>query len=117
MKRFLYPLLLLGCLCWPGCGGTARTAETAGAARAAARGDVDLITVEGRVTLRGPRAENVVMLETDQHNLYILVLEEVDGRALRANLPGRFRITGSLFLNEWDGKTFTHLRPVSLECL
>ena len=100
-------LLLLLSLCWLSCSGAASDR-----ARAA-----DVITVEGQVTVRGNTPLTVVMLETDQQNLYILALDDAERRVLEPNLPTYYRITGRLFADTWNGRLFAHLSPTSMEKL
>lgn len=97
--------MLLG-VCWLGCAsGTAQLTSE------------DVITVEGQVTLRGNTPFTALMLETDQHNLYVLVMGEAQRQALESTLPARFRITGAIYADDWNGQRFTHLRPIALERL
>ena len=104
MKSLL--LLLLG-LCWLGCAGTDAPSDQARA--------LDVITVEGQASVRGNTPFTAVMLETDQRNLYVLALDEADRHTLERELPARLRITGVLYLGDWNGLPYAHLRPTSVE--
>ncbi len=100
--------LLLG-LCWLGCAGT-----TSGTNQLTSD---DVITVEGQVTVRGNTPFTAIMLETDQRNLYVLVMGEAQRQALQPTLPGRFRITGAVYADDWNGRAYAHLRPIVMERL
>lgn len=106
MKSLL--LLLLG-LCWLGCSGPN---AAPGEARTA-----DVITVEGQLSVRGNTPFTAVLLETDQRNLYVLALDDADRRALEPGLPARYRITGVLYANTWNGHPYAHLKPTTMEKL
>ena len=99
-------LLLLLCLVAPGCAGTAPESSTD-----------DLVTVEGLVTVRGNMPFARLVLETDAHNLYLLVLPDPQRRALQEDLPGRYRVRGTVSLGDWDGRPFAQIAPFSLERL
>ena len=102
------PLLLLS-LCWLGCSGPNAPSDQARA--------VDVITVEGQVSVRGNTPFTVVMLETDQRNLYVLALDENERRTLEPGLPARYRITGLLYADTWNGQPYAHLNPTAMERL
>jgi len=78
-------------------------------------GTAERITVEGLITVRGnvPFAE--VVLETDNHNLYVL---ELNGEQ-RAELmtPAKAVIDGRVFLGVWNGSPFAHLEVLSWEII
>ena len=105
MRILLYVLLGLG---WLGCAGASGTNQLT---------SDDVITVEGQVTVRGNVPFTALMLETDQHNLYLLVLGEAERQSLDATLPARFRITGAVYVDDWNGRPYTHLRPIAMERL
>ena len=95
----------------------------------------DSLTVEGAVSWRGnmpsvaytdepapqeeadtlapdelsPRMTSALMLETDEGLLYVLALSEEEA-ALQQAAPGVFRVTGELYADTWNGKTYAHLR-------
>ena len=106
MRRVL--CLLLG-LCWLGCAGT-----TSGTNQLTSD---DVITVEGQVTVRGNTPFTAIMLATDQRNLYVLAMGEAQRQALQPTLPGRFRITGAVYADHWNGRPYAHLRPIVMERL
>ncbi len=70
------------------------------------------ITVKGMVTVRGNEPFARPILETDGGNLYVLVNDRQE-----APRHGAYRVTGSLFLDEWNGMPFTHLRVNHAEVL
>jgi len=70
--------------------------------------DENTITVEGMVTARGNEPFSAYVLETDSRNFYVLNLEEADRGGF--STPARIRATGSLYLTNWMGRPFTHLR-------
>ena len=100
--------LLLG-LSWLGCAGT-----TSGTNQLTSD---DVITVEGQVSVRGNTPFTALMLETAQRNLYVLVMSEAKRKALQPTLPGRFRITGAVYADDWNGRPYAHLRPIVMERL
>lgn len=100
--------LFLG-LCWLGCGG--------GASGANQLTSEDVITIEGQITVRGNTPFTALMLETDQRNFYVVVLNEAQRQTLQPTLPARFRITGAVYADDWNGQRFAHLRPIAMERL
>lgn len=68
---------------------------------------VDRITVEGMVSVRGNEPFTAVMLESDGRNLYVLRLEPADRAALLT--PQRYRVTGVLSVDDWNGVRLTFL--------
>ncbi|MEZ4701864.1 MAG: hypothetical protein R2834_16115 [Rhodothermales bacterium] len=73
------------------------------------------IVVEGMVTARGNAPFVVQLLETDQQNAYVLVMDE----AIRNQYvnPARLRVSGVVYVADWAGRPFTHLRVTRLESL
>ena len=95
----------------------------------------DSLTVEGAVSWRGnepsiaytdepaasedadtlapeqlsPRLTSALMLETDEGLLYVLALSQ-ETAALQEAAPGVFRVTGELYADTWNGKTYAHVR-------
>ena len=67
----------------------------------------DRIIVEGHVSVRGNEPFTAVVLETDQRTRYLLVLTPEMRSALSA--PARIRVTGRLFLGEWNGRPYAHI--------
>ena len=106
MRTFL--CLMLG-LCGLGCAG-APSGTTPLTSQ-------EVITVEGQITVRGNTPFTALVLETDQRNLYVLVMGEAQRQALQPTLPAHFRITGAVYADHWNGKTYTHLRPIAMERL
>ncbi len=99
-------LVLLPALCWLGCAGPAPS-HTAH----------NVLTVEGRVSVRGHTPFTGVLLETDQRNFYVLALDEAARRDLVPELPARYRVTGLLYGADWNGIRYAHLRPTKMEPL
>ena len=99
-------LFLLGILMAIGCAGPSAAPSTD-----------DLVAVEGLVTVRGNAPFERLVLETDDRNLYLLALPEPQRRALQEELPGRYRIRGTVSLGDWDGQPFAQIAPFSLERL
>jgi len=75
----------------------------------------DVITVEGRVSVRGNMPLTALVLETEQRTLYVLVLDEADAAAWEPNLPARLRVTGHLYADDWNGFRYAHLRATNIE--
>ncbi len=73
----------------------------------------DRIAVVGDVSSRGQEPFTVQMLETDQQNLYILVLDEGQRRSYVT--PARVHVTGIVYVDEWAGRPYTHLRVERIE--
>ena len=70
------------------------------------------ITVEGRTSVRGNEPFAEYVLQTDDRNAYVLTFE--DGADLPPN-PARLRVTGTLYLADWNGRPYAHLRVQSWE--
>lgn len=83
------------------------------ACRSTAPASADTVTVEGTVTMRGNEPFAVPVLETDDRALYVLIFEERDASPLRT--PRRYRITGELYRDLWQGRPFAHLRVATWE--
>lgn len=71
------------------------------------------IVVEGEVTARGQEPFVVQVLETDDRNAYVLVLDEAQRR--QYTNPARIRVAGVVYVAEWNGRPFTHLRVSRIE--
>lgn len=69
----------------------------------------EIITVEGRASVRGNAPFTALVLETDARNLYVLETTDATAR-LRDAVPGRFRVTGTLYRDDWNGRPYAHLR-------
>lgn len=102
-KRWLTGLFLavLGAVLAAGCVGS--------------RGAAAEIVVEGMLTARGNAPFVAQVLETDQQNLYVLVMD--DSVRVRVGNPSRLRVTGDVFVADWNGRPFTHLRVRRAEVL
>lgn len=75
--------------------------------------DVSIQEVEGMVSVRGNEPFTAVMLQTKEDNWYILDLTPEQRRAL-VN-PSVQRVTGTVYLGDWNGNPFTHLRVAEIE--
>lgn len=93
--RFLFAIPIVALLVLTGCTST-RTGET------------EMITVEGTVTVRGNEPFTAVFLQTKEDNWYILDLTQ-DQRNGLVN-PSIQRAIGAVYLGDWNGTPFTHLR-------
>lgn len=107
-------LLLFLLLFGFGCASNTTVTQTPGASRYTM---YDEITVEGEVSVRGHEPFTAIMLETNQNNVYVLKLDEEMQQQLPSRLPARYRITGILTADTWQGRTYAHLQPTSLEPL
>ncbi|NQV72947.1 hypothetical protein HQ496_07480 [bacterium] len=72
-----------------------------------------LITVSGRAVVMGNVPFTALILETKEHNSYILKMDE----AMRDSLmtPAQIEVLGELYLAEWNGKPFAHIRVSQLK--
>ncbi len=77
--------------------------------------ETETITVMGVATVRGNVPFTTVMLETEERNLYVLVLDDEQRAALDRTLPARLRVTGELYRGEWHGRPIAHLRCQALQ--
>ncbi len=73
----------------------------------------EVITVEGSVSRRGNVPFTALMLETPEHNLYILTFDEQPAPELSVSY--RYRITGRLYRDDWNSRPFAHLRVIRVE--
>ncbi len=73
----------------------------------------DVITAEGIVTVRGNVPFTAVVLETDDHNWYILEMTQ----SMRDGFmtPARLKVNGRLYLDDWRGRPFAHLEVHEFE--
>ena len=71
--------------------------------------EADTITVEGMVTVRGNEPFAAYVLETSDRNTYVLVFPEA------VETPARLRVTGRLYLGEWDGQSYAHIEVHAYE--
>ena len=71
------------------------------------------ITVSGRAVVMGNVPFTALILETKDRNSYILTM----GNAMRDSLmtPAQIEVEGELYLAEWNGKPFAHIRVSQLK--
>ncbi|NND71133.1 MAG: hypothetical protein HKN43_06110 [Rhodothermales bacterium] len=99
MKITILTIALLS-ICLTGC----TTAENTASA--------DIITVEGRVNQRGNTPFQAWMIETSDRNSYILVWDAEGGQYSTSK---NYRVTGRLYVDQWNGKDYAHLDVISIE--
>ncbi len=75
--------------------------------------EMDLTEVEGTVTVRGNEPFTAVMLQTNEDNWYILDLTP-EQRSGLVN-PSVQRVRGSVYLGDWNGRPFTHMKVAQIE--
>lgn len=68
---------------------------------------LEILSLEGLVTVRGNVPFNAAILETDARNFYVLKLTTEQQSMLIT--PARYRVIGRLYLDDWNGKPFAHL--------
>jgi len=68
---------------------------------------MEILSLEGLITVRGNVPFNAPILETDSRNFYVLKLTTEQQRMLIT--PERYRVIGRLYLDDWNGKPFAHL--------
>ena len=74
---------------------------------------MEILSLEGLITVRGNVPFNAAILETDGRNYYVLKLTpEQESRLMT---PERYRVTGRLYLDEWNGRSFAHLEVRELK--
>lgn len=86
-------LVLLSCMA-PGCATQPPT--------------VEVVTVEGTVTVRGNEPFAAYILETESRNTYVLNFGDAGAGALQT--PARLRVTGTPYKADWNGRPYAHLR-------
>jgi len=71
------------------------------------------MVVQGTITVRGNVPFTAVILQTTSRNHYILTLSP----EMRARLitPSIRKVTGYLYLDQWNGRDFAHLDVISIE--
>lgn len=71
------------------------------------------LVVEGTITVRGNEPFSAVILQTSDRNHYILKMST----AMRKRLitPAYRRVTGRLYLEQWNGRDFAHLEVYQIE--
>ena len=75
----------------------------------------EFMTVEGQISVRGNEPFTAVILYTAARNYYVLKLKEEDRRELLT--PATYRVTGELYLGQWNGRNFAHLAVSDLVSL
>jgi len=78
-----------------------------------AEASVDLLTVEGVITVRGNEPFTAVILQTENRNSYILKMSPE--MRLRLITPAYRRVTGRMYLDKWNGRDFVHLEVYRME--
>lgn len=69
--------------------------------------DRDVITVEGVVAARGHEPFVRYVLETPERNFYALRIPKEDEAEFQT--PTRLTVTGRVYVDDWDGRAFTHI--------
>lgn len=82
------------------------------ACRSASPPSGDVITVSGEVTVRGNEPFAAYVLETADRNFYVLEMDPETARAI--STPSHAEITGEVYLAEWNGRPFAHLRVIDV---
>ncbi len=68
------------------------------------------LTVEGIASVRGNEPFTRIMLTTDERNSYVLAFSSEEQRSeLQRQAPARFRVSGRLYADSWQGRTWAHL--------
>ena len=72
-----------------------------------------IITVSGRAVVMGNVPFTALILETKDRNSYILKMDD----AMRDSLmtPAQIEVQGELYLGQWNGKPFAHIRVSDLK--
>ncbi|MEM1095373.1 MAG: hypothetical protein AAGJ10_12295 [Bacteroidota bacterium] len=73
----------------------------------------DTVTVEGQVSMRGNEPFTAYMLETANQNLYVLTFPE--GQEQSFTTAARYRLTGTVSADLWNGQRLAHLRVLEAE--
>ena len=71
------------------------------------------ITVEGMVTARGNEPFVRYVLETEDRTYYVLRLPETEPAIF--STPTRLKTTGRVYVEFWNGRSYTHLDVSSWE--
>ena len=69
-----------------------------------------MIALEGTLSQRGSEPYTALVLETNQRNLYVLNLDEMQRDVLAVDAPKRVRVTGTLYEDTWNGRAMAHIR-------
>lgn len=96
-------MLMAGCVATSGA--TKGDAATGGAPS-------DHITVEGRAVVMGNVPFTALMLQTEDRNSYILKMDAEERAELMT--PARVRVSGVLYLDDWNGRPYAHIRVLKL---
>ena len=89
-------------------------AVAAGCAGTRPDGPDRLLTVEGIASVRGNEPFTRLILTTDERNSYVLHFEtDAERGELQRLAPARFRVTGHLEADSWQGRTWAHIVVVS----
>ena len=75
----------------------------------------DVITVEGEVWARGNAPFRKYVLTTGQQNHYVLNLEDMAESSFQT--PVQARVVGYVYVDQWNGDRFAHLRVSEIEWL
>lgn len=76
----------------------------------------DTVTVVGEVTARGNEPFGIYLLETADRNSYVLNLERLTAaQRQHFSTPARLRLTGTPYLDRWNGRPYAHLRVQAWE--
>lgn len=71
------------------------------------------MTVQGTITVQGNEPFTAVILQTPSRNYYILKMSpEMRSRLIT---PAIRKVTGHLYLDQWNGRDFAHLDVVRIE--
>jgi hypothetical protein len=73
---------------------------------------VEPMTVEGTISVQGNEPFTAVILQTSERNYYVLSLSP-EMRA-RLSAPTIRKVTGYLYLDQWNGKDFAHLDVIQI---
>lgn len=82
-----------------GCASAASTAEESA-----------IVALEGTLSQRGSEPYTALVLETNQRNIYVLNLDEMQRDALTIDAPRVVRVTGMLYEDTWNGRAIAHIR-------
>ena len=75
----------------------------------------EFISVEGQISVRGNEPFTAVILYTAARNYYVLNQRDEDRGDLLT--PATYRVTGQLYLDQWNGRNFAHLAVSDLVSL
>lgn len=75
--------------------------------------DDNIISVEGLVMVYGNVPFTAIILKTNDNNSYILKMNSEQRAQLMT--PVRLRVTGRLYLGEWNARAFAHIEVAVME--